>query len=141
MLTNDRTAYRRAFCDVWRKHRQALPLTPLECQIRDVILAHPEYQGLVEQTETVLAREFHAEDGEENPFLHMGLHLAILDQVSMDRPPGIRSIYKELLNHYPDSHQAEHAMMGCLQRMILGMQAGAVAVEGEYLNCLRRLLS
>ncbi|WP_204318325.1 DUF1841 family protein [Serratia marcescens] len=40
--------------------------------------------------------------GETNPFLHMGLHLAVREQVATDRPQGIRTVYTKLIEKYQD---------------------------------------
>ena len=41
-----------------------------------------------------LTREWTPEDGATNPFLHLSLHLAIAEQLSIDQPPGIRAAYE-----------------------------------------------
>ena len=99
----------------WQKHLARLPLTPLESLITDVIVAHPEYQILVADTQSVLAFEANAEGSAENPFLHMGLHLAVNEQLSIDRPPGIRTLYQHLQAVCEDAHRCgacPHGMLG-----------------------------
>ena len=44
MYTNDRDAYRHAFYTAWQKYQKKLALEPLEKQLVEIILLHPEYQ-------------------------------------------------------------------------------------------------
>lgn len=142
IFSPDREQIRQFYCNVWRKHRAHAALEPLECLIRDVILLHPEYQPLLEAPESALAQEYFPEAGETNPFLHMGLHLALQEQIGTDRPAGIRELARQLHLRYPDPHALEHRMMECLAEMIWRSQRDAAAPdEAEYLDCLRRQLS
>lgn len=101
---------RQIFFQSWNKYRANKPLTPLEKQIVAVIHVHPEYHSLLEHESALLA--FVAEEGKPNPFLHLGLHLAIRDQISMDRPQGIALLYQRLHAHFAlDSLQTEHFIM------------------------------
>lgn len=132
----DRQALRRQFVDAWRKHRRGEPLAPLEHLIAAVVAWHPEYHvGL--ETGHLIEREA----AENNPFLHLGLHIALREQVATDRPGGIRAIHRELSHLAADPHAAEHAMMDCLSAALQEAQReGAVPDEGRYLARLRRLL-
>jgi len=65
------------YLEAWRKFSARTPLEPLEAQLAAVIAEHPEYITWLESGETPLGAEFTPEGGRENPFLHMGLHLAI----------------------------------------------------------------
>ncbi len=47
--------------------------------------------------------------GETNPFLHMGMHLALQEQVALDRPAGIQAVYRQLGEQLGDVHDTEHA--------------------------------
>src|SRR5690348_8944706 len=92
---HSRDQLRRMYLESWRKFTQRLPLEPLEAQVAAVIAEHPEYIAWLESTDA-LAREFSPESGQQNPFLHMGLHLAIREQVATDRPSGIGAIHAML---------------------------------------------
>ena len=83
-----REELRRQYLCAWQRRRDGLPLTPLDTQIADVIELHPEYQPLLEDP-AALAAEFTVEQGRINPFLHMGLHLGLREQLATRRPPGI----------------------------------------------------
>ena len=84
-----RARMRRRYVDAWRKFQAREPLEPLEAQLAAVIAEHPEYISSLEAGEEALGADFTPEGGRENPFLHMGLHLAIREQVATDRPADI----------------------------------------------------
>jgi hypothetical protein len=136
-----REQLRQTYAEAWRKHLARSPLTPLEAMITDVVGAHPEYQAIVGDPETALAFEPSASGTDENPFLHMGLHLAVRDQVSVDRPPGVRELHRALQARYGDLHRAEHVLMEALGEVLWQAQrAGHAPDEGRYLALARRSL-
>lgn len=140
LFGQDRNQLRRVYCDAWQRHRQSLPLEPLQAQIVAVVERHPEYQALLDNTELALAREYLPETGETNPFLHMGLHLAIQEQISTDRPAGIRDLYRRLSEVCDDNHSVDHHMMECLAEMIWQSQRdGTAPNEQGYLECIAKL--
>jgi hypothetical protein len=134
-----REQLRRTYAETWAKHLARSPLTPLEALIADVIGAHAEYQSIVADADTALAFEAGAAD---NPFLHMGLHLAVREQLSIDRPPGIRDLHRQLQAQYGDSHLAEHALMEALGEELYLAQRNAIAPdEQQYLARARGRLA
>jgi hypothetical protein len=134
---HSREQLRRTYRDVWCKWRERLPLQPLEMQIADVIREHPQYHDLL-QADTSLEQEFEA--GGENPFLHLGLHLALREQVSTDRPAGIAAVHRQLTGLSQSAHLAEHRMMEVLAGVLAEVQHGRhPASEAKYLERLRRL--
>jgi Domain of unknown function (DUF1841) len=140
--SDSREQLRRSYADAWAKRLAHAPLTPLEALITDVIEAHPEYQALIADARK--AEEFEAAAGSpaENPFLHMGLHLAVREQVSIDRPPGVRELQRQLLSSQGDPHQAEHALMEALGETLWQAQrAGRAPDETQYLNLARERLA
>jgi hypothetical protein len=140
LFGQNRDQLRSLYCEAWQLHRQGQPLEPLQAQIVAVIQHHPEYQPLLESPEQALGREYLPELGETNPFLHMGMHLAIQEQVSTDRPTGIRELYRRLASGYPDAHSLEHRLMECLAEMIWQAQRdGAPADERRYLECIEAI--
>jgi hypothetical protein len=139
-------AVRRFFCDSWLKHRQGAPLTPLESLAVDWILRHPEYHGELGDAAAAAARDYSIEDGRTNPFLHLSMHLAISEQLSVDQPPGIRSAYEKLVERHGDEHDAAHAVMECLGEVVWTAQRAGTAVPPDdltarYLDCLERRAS
>jgi Domain of unknown function (DUF1841) len=136
-----REQMRQTYADAWRKHVARTPLTPLEAMIVDVIGVHPEYQALVNTVEAAIAFDAGSSSTAENPFLHMGLHLAVREQVSIDRPPGVRELHRLLRARYDDAHRAEHALMEALGETLWQAQrAGRPPDEGQYLALARRRL-
>ena len=135
----DRNELRRMYAEAWRKRCAGQPLSPLETQIADVIEEHPEYQDAVTGD---LDQDFSVEGGQTNPFLHMGLHLGIREQVGTGRPTGIEAIFSQLAAKTGDAHAAEHRMIDCLAETLWEAQRRNQAPdEGEYLERLRRLLA
>lgn len=136
---DDRAELRRMYHEAWQKSRQGLPLTPLEAQIAGVIERHPEYHERLEGGG--LDHDFIPENGEPNPFLHMGLHLAIGDQVATDRPSGIRHEHARLSAALGDAHTAEHRMLDCLGQCLWDAQrAGRPPDENLYLQQVRKIV-
>jgi len=137
----DRSSLRRMYVEAWRKHRESLPVEPVEDQIIRVVSLHPEYARLLESEPAALDRDYTPEEGQTNPFLHMGLHLAIREQVATDRPAGIAVVHRSLAARLGDAHDAEHAMIERLGEALWNAQrAGLPPDEAQYLESLRRLL-
>jgi hypothetical protein len=129
---------RRSYADAWRKHVARVPLTPLEALIADVLILHPEYHALVKDAPTAQAFDNPADGPRENPFLHMGLHLAVREQISIDRPPGIRALLQALEGTLGDRHDAEHALMESLAETLWEAQrSGRPPDEARYLELAR----
>jgi hypothetical protein len=137
-----REQLRRAYTEAWAKHVAHTLLTPLEALITDVIGAHPEYHGIVAHAETALDFEQNDAAAAENPFLHMGLHLAVREQLSIDRPPGIRDLHRHLQARLGDAHLAEHALMDALGEELHEAQRNRQPPdEQQYLERARDRLS
>jgi len=133
-----RSDTRQAFFDVWAKMQDGRPMTALEGIIADVIRMHPEYHPLLERGIESLDKDWSPEGGETNPFLHMGMHIAIREQLSIDRPPGIKAAYQSLLTKTHDAMQAEHLMLECLGETLWRAQReNRIPDEQLYLNLVR----
>lgn len=138
MFNPSREQVRVFFCESWRKHRERLVLEGAEATAADLIEQHPEYHALLENTQTAVEQEFTPESGQMNPFLHLSLHLAIADQISIDQPPGIRAAYHKLRTRL-DVHPAEHAILECLGETLWRAQReGGTLDADQYLECVRR---
>lgn len=135
---NDRNELRRMYHDAWRKHRQGEPLSPLDAQIADIVALHPEYHAAIEGEDT--DKDFLPEEGTANPYLHMGLHLGLREQIGTDRPAGIRAIFDSLCHRLGDPHDAEHRMIECLAETLWEAQRSSTSPdELRYLEGLRQL--
>ena len=139
MFSQDRHSYRQAFLIAWLKSRSGNPLEPLEAQMVEIIRLHPEYQDLLSDPNDALDRDWLPEQGETNPFLHLGLHLSVLEQLTIDQPAGIRKLHRTLATATGDVHEADHRVMACLAEALWRVQRdGRPFDEKAYLKCLRR---
>jgi hypothetical protein len=137
-----RDQLRLAYAAAWAKHLARTPLAPLEAQIADVIEAHPEYQPIVADADTAVGFEQDSAGSQENPFLHMGLHLAVREQLSVDRPPGIRDLERLLQGRFGDAHRAEHVLMEALgEELWRAQREGRAPDEQRYLVLARNRLA
>ena len=127
------------FCDTWAKHTAGQPLTPIEAMALDWILEHPEYHADLAALDDALQRAYSADDGRENPFLHLSMHLAIAEQLSIDQPPGIRAAFERLAQRLDSLHAAAHQVMECLGQTLWQAQRDRRMPDGDaYLACIRR---
>jgi hypothetical protein len=134
----DRNELRKMYADAWKKNCDKTPMTPLDVQIADVVEIHPEYHDDVAGAE--LDKDYTPDGGQTNPFLHMGLHLGIREQVATNRPPGIQNVYSTLTTRCGDAHDAEHQMIDCLAETLWEAQSqNAAPDEQKYLERLHRL--
>jgi uncharacterized protein DUF1841 len=139
MFNPSRDQVRQFFFDAWRKYRDKTPLTGLEPVAVDVMLAHPEYREALEHPERDAGRDYPPAGGESNPFLHLSLHLAIEEQLSIDQPPGIRAEFERIAGARGDRHAALHAVLECLGETVWRAQRDATAPDAAaYLECLRK---
>ena len=138
-MFQDRNQVRQMYLNVWQKLQQNQLLEPLEALIADVIELHPEYHNLLTDDADIKQREFTPEGGQTNPFLHMGMHIALREQAGADRPAGIKSVYEKLCTER-GPHEAEHAMMECLgQALWQAQRNNQPPDESDYLECLKKL--
>lgn len=140
MYGRSRSELRQFYLASWRKYRDAQPLQPLEQLVASVVARHPEYHALLERADDALDREYPPEAGESNPFLHMGMHIAIQEQVTTDRPAGIGPAYRQLVTRSGNEHDAEHLMMEALGETLWEAGRNETAPdEAAYLERVRRL--
>ncbi len=138
-MYQSRDETRQVFFTVWQKLQQGLILETMESIIADVIQLHPEYHDLLENDNAAQQSEFNANSGTGNPFLHMGMHIALREQASSNRPYGIQPIHARLCQKM-NIHEAEHLMMECLGRSLWEAQRQNCAPdEASYLDCLHKI--
>ena len=138
IFSQDRGALRRMYAEAWAKREAGDPMSALERQIAEVVAEHPEYLDAV--TAEDIDRDYLPEGGQTNPFLHMGMHISLGEQLLADRPAGLRDLYQRIANRLGDPHAAEHAMMDCLGVALWEAQRSNRAPdEAAYLECLRKL--
>lgn len=134
----NRQKLRQMYADAWRKAQSKEVLSPLQAQIVQVIEDHPEYQSTLSKKS--LDVSFTAENSTTNLFLHMSLHLAIRDQISMNKPKGILDIFQFLIKKYSNNHEVEHRMLDCLAESLWEAQnRNTLPDEQKYLERLREI--
>ncbi len=139
---HSRDALRQAYCDAWRKQQAGSPMTPLEAMLADIVALHPEYQAMLQDAAAARGFESDAAGEAENPFLHMGLHTAVREQVAIDRPPGVRDLHRRLKIRCGTVHGAEHVLMEALAETLWdGQRAGRAPDEARYLDRARSRLA
>ena len=135
MWSTDRTVMRKVFYAAWQHFQEQAPLDGVEALIVEALLAHPEYQALL--THSAPADETRSD---ANLFLHLGLHIAVAEQISTDRPSGVTNQWTRLHKLTGDPHHAHHIMMECLEEALWEAQRqGQMPDEASYLACLREL--
>lgn len=140
MFGQDRNQLRQVYIDAWRKHQANEILQPLESMIAEIVVMHPEYHAMLNKGADALDKDFPPELGESNPFMHMGMHIAIREQLGADRPAGIVIAHKKLLLHLQDAHEVEHQIMECLgQTLWESQQNNTSPDESQYLRCVQQL--
>ena len=95
MFGQNRQQLRQFYHDVWQKQQNKDVLSALETTVAQVINEHPEYHQIF-NSDASLEHEYFVEQGQTNPFLHMGLHISLHEQLSTDRPLGIRQLYQKI---------------------------------------------
>ncbi len=139
MFNPSQADVRKFFCELWKKHREHLVLTPLEVIALDWVLEHPEYHPDLEDAEKALAQDYSVEDGRTNPFLHLSMHLAIAEQLSIDQPQGIKAAFEQLANRKNSLHEAAHKIMECLGEIVWQSQRSGLPPDGQaYIDCIQR---
>ena len=130
---------RRFFCAVYAKSQNAQPMDAIETLAGQWIAEHPQYHADLGDEEAAISRVYAEGSGQTNPFLHLSMHLSISEQCSIDQPRGIRQAV-ELLSHKKQSlHEAHHATMECLGRMIFESQRSGKMPDGHvYIECVQR---
>lgn len=137
-MFGERSDIRQVYVDVWRKMQDSSPvLEPMEIIISDVIKLHSEYHSFLDYPE-ILNQDFTPEQGQTNPFLHMGMHIAIREQISTNRPIGIKAYYMKQCKTR-DMHDVEHQMMECLGETLWKAQRNNQDFDEQaYMQCIKK---
>jgi len=139
MYNPTRSQARDFFFSAWAHYRAGTPLSDLERIAVEIIALHPEYHAMLDAPERYAERDYSPEEGQTNPFLHLGLHLGIAEQLGTDRPAGIRAEFDRLAKKRGDAHAALHDVLECLgETMWQAQRTGTPPDTFAYLDCLRR---
>ncbi len=137
MFRPSRDQARAFLTDTWRKGQAGEPLSGLERMAFGVLMLHPEYRSIIEQPDGFIDRDFRPESGGMNPFLHLQLHLAVEEQLSIDQPFGIRQAFEAVRTRLGDDHAARHAVLECLGEVMWQSQRTGTGPDAElYLRLL-----
>jgi uncharacterized protein DUF1841 len=136
MFDPSREQARETFFGAWGKYRAGQPLAGIEAIALQVMLAHPEHHALLSAPERYREKDY---VDEANPFLHMSLHLALEEQLSIDQPTGIVVSFEKILLRVQDRHAALHEALECLAETIWRAQRERAAPDAAaYLSCLEK---
>ncbi len=140
MFGQNRQQSRQMYHDTWQKKQANASLSALESMIAQVISEHSEYHKIF-NSDASLEQDYFVEDGQTNPFLYMGLHLSLHEQISTDRPTVIRDLYQQLRAKFGNTHNAEHQMMECLTESLwIAQRNKQTPSESDYLIALQKLV-
>jgi len=138
LFNPSRDQVRQFFFDTWRKFGEQQPLSQMEGIALQVMRMHTEYHAVLDAPEKYLEQEYFPEMGATNPFLHMSLHLSVLEQLSIDQPPGIAAAYQALLARHGEAHLAQHDLMDCLAETVWHAQRDGQPPDAQaYLACMQ----
>ncbi|QID18138.1 DUF1841 family protein [Nitrogeniibacter mangrovi] len=138
MFDPSRDQARQFFLDAWQKHRDGSVLTPMESLFVGIAELHPEYHPFLEDPDAI-DRDFSPDDGQINPFLHLSLHLAVEEQLSIDQPPGLKAAFAQLQLRLGNRHDALHEVLECLGETIWRAQRDRQPPDGAaYVQAVRK---
>ena len=141
MFNPSQADVRNFFFDTYAKADTAQELTDLEKITYGVILEHPEYHDILQNKEKYLNFEWNVENGQTNPFLHLSMHLTILEQLSIDQPQGISELFNQLYMKFVKRHDAEHQLIDCIGEMLWQAQRNQSMPDVTiYLDCINKKL-
>ena len=139
LFNPSRDEVREFFFDAWAKFKLQKPLTDLEKIALGVMHMHPEYHAILQAPEQFKSQEYFPEFGVTNPFLHMSLHVSILEQISINQPIGIAALYETLKTKHQNEHDAQHDILECLGEVIWQAQRNNNALDSQqYLILLQQ---
>lgn len=143
LFNPSRDEVRAFFFGVWAKFKASQPLSEIEKIGLSVIHMHPEYHAILDAPERFKHQAYYPEAGETNPFLHMSLHLSILEQISINQPIGIKNIYEQLILKYRNQdnpqHDAQHDILDCLAETLWQAQRNQLDLNSDdYIKLLQQ---
>ena len=67
-------------------------MDPMQEVVANIVELHPEYHHILEDEE-IVDKDFYAETGESNTFLHMSMHIALHQHICLNRHKCINICY------------------------------------------------
>ncbi|WP_092400973.1 MULTISPECIES: DUF1841 family protein [Candidatus Ichthyocystis] len=118
MFPPSRHEARLFFFNIWGKKLKKEPFTGIEKKASLIIEDHPEYHYILDHPKLYSDFDFSTEHGTINPFLHLSLHLTIVEQIDTDQPRGIVDLFQQLCIKHTNEHDAKHAILDILAEEI-----------------------
>jgi len=141
VFNQDRSQLRRFYFQSWNKYKNNLAMEPMETIVATLIKQHPEYHDFFNDLEKNQNKDFTPDMGQSNPFLHLGMHISIQEQLSTQRPAALSPLYQSLCKKTDDAHEAEHQIINCLGEMLwLSQKNNQPLDETTYIECVKKLL-
>ncbi len=131
LFNPSRDEVREFFFNTWHKFKQKQPLEGVEKIGVQVMQSHPEYHAILGDAKHYMQQQYFPEMGETNPFLHMSLHMSVLEQISINQPIGIASIYQQLIAKHQNELDAQHDLIDCLAETIWQAQRNQQPLDAE----------
>ena len=130
---------RRFLCGVHAKAQSGAPMEAIETLASLWIAEHPEYHADLADVDAAIARNYDETPAQTNPFLHLSMHLAISEQLSIDHPTGIRAAHEALARRHGSAHAAAHEIMECLGRVVWEAQRLGTPLDSDtYIDLIRQ---
>ncbi|MEM1243910.1 MAG: DUF1841 family protein [Pseudomonadota bacterium] len=141
MLFGDEIEHRKVMFEAWRKHNASEELNALERQIVSIIEKHPEYHEIFNDPAQYLEKKFDPQTDHIHPILHIAMHQAVVDQITVNKPEGIIDIYQQLVKVLGDFHEVEHCIAHFLTQQIYAAIHDNQPFDNEkYLSDLRSVI-
>jgi hypothetical protein len=141
MFNPSQADVRNFFFDVYVKGNLNQLFTDLEKITYEVIMKHPEYHDVLSNRDKYLEFKWLPEMGETNPFLHLSMHLTIVEQLSIDQPAGIKQLFDKMCSKTGDMHKAEHEFIDCLGEMLWQAERNRTQPSlPVYFDCINKKL-
>ena len=133
-----REVFRKTVYRIWNMMQAGLldEMDEAENRIARILLDHPEYEEILEDTEILDGREFDAGEA-GNPFLHISFHKMVEDQLESGRPAEVLSFLESMRAKGFDRHEIIHVIMKILIRFISDAMTHQKTLD---VNRYRRLL-
>lgn len=142
LFNPSRDEVREFFFNTWHKFKQNHALEGVEIIAVQVMQSHPEYHAILGDVKRYMQQQYFPEMGETNPFLHMSLHTSILEQISINQPIGIATIYQQLIAKHQNELDAQHDLIDCLAETIWQAQRNQQSLNVEnYLLLMQQKLT
>lgn len=107
-------AHRTVMSDIWKRwHRDPDSLEGEERQLAEQMAEHQKYHDVWENIDNLSDHAFDPAK-EENPFLHVSLHVTLERQLQSDEPPEAGRALERLIARGDDPHEARHAILRVL---------------------------